>query len=156
VAESARGWRSTRFENLERLLPVTNRMRLRFVAEDQGSASLVEAAIDEIAWMAAVPAPEPPVLSDRSRLVAAGPVPARDRVTITVDLLEDLPIGLDVYDAGGRRVVRLGSGSPGVGRHVLAWDGRDDAGERVASGLYFVRLTVRGEPAGTRSVVFVR
>jgi flagellar hook assembly protein FlgD len=29
----------------------------------------------------------------------------------------------------------------GAGAHVTTWDGRDDQGERVASGVYFYRLT---------------
>jgi flagellar hook assembly protein FlgD len=39
------------------------------------------------------------------------------------------------------------SGNLSAGRHELAWDGRDDAGRSVASGLYFYRAR------GTEGVV---
>jgi flagellar hook assembly protein FlgD len=32
----------------------------------------------------------------------------------------------------------------GAQRHQVTWDGKDDRGARVATGLYIVRLTVNG------------
>ena len=46
---------------------------------------------------------------------------------------------LDVYDAGGRRVRRLGTDF-GAGVHEVIWDGADDQGRAVAGGIYFYRL----------------
>jgi len=34
----------------------------------------------------------------------------------------------------------VSSGARGAGDHTAIWDGRDDAGQLVPSGLYFVRL----------------
>jgi flagellar hook assembly protein FlgD len=36
------------------------------------------------------------------------------------------------------------SGDVVAGRHAYIWDGRDDAGHPVASGLYFTRLAAQG------------
>src|SRR5207249_9862659 len=49
-------------------------------------------------------------------------------------------VSLAVYDAGGRSVRRLVAGTLAPGAHHVWWDGRDAAGRRAASGLYFVRL----------------
>jgi hypothetical protein len=156
VSESARAWRRVRFDALERTLAPTDRMRLRFAAGDEGSASLVEAAVDEVEWKAAVPAPLPPVLSARSRVVAAGPVPGRDQVTVIYDLLDDSPVAVTVHDVTGRQIAELQRGAPGIGRHPLVWDGRDRHGVRAAAGIYFVRLAVRGESVDRRTLVLVR
>lgn len=61
---------------------------------------------------------------------------------------------LAVYDAGGRRVRTLFSQSQG-GPHsgLVQWDGRDEAGHPVASGLYWVRLTAPGLQRTARVVI---
>jgi hypothetical protein len=47
---------------------------------------------------------------------------------------------LKVYDAGGRVVRTLASGPCSAGSYTTVWDGADDAGLRLARGIYFVRL----------------
>jgi hypothetical protein len=73
-------------------------------------------------------------------LAVAGP--AAERVTVTV------------CTAGGR-VVRTLHDGPFAGATTLVWDGTDDHGRRVASGVYFARAECRGEVAESK-VVFVR
>jgi hypothetical protein len=51
-----------------------------------------------------------------------------------------------VYDAAGRRVNTLVEGSRAAGVYIENWGGRDTRGQRVAAGIYFVRLhTAQGE-----------
>jgi flagellar hook assembly protein FlgD len=38
----------------------------------------------------------------------------------------------------------LVGGEQGAGKHVVEWDGRNDAGEAVGSGVYFYRMTTAG------------
>jgi hypothetical protein len=53
---------------------------------------------------------------------------------------------LTVYDVAGRRVRGLSSGRREAGLHVVRWDGRNDAGQPVPSGVYFYSLRAdRGE-----------
>jgi flagellar hook assembly protein FlgD len=47
----------------------------------------------------------------------------------------------------------LESGSFAAGRHVLAWDGRDESGRLAAPGVYFARVV---SPLGNRSRAIVR
>jgi hypothetical protein len=47
---------------------------------------------------------------------------------------------LSVYDVAGRLVRELAKGTFEGGRHVHAWDGRDQRGREVSAGVYFVRL----------------
>jgi len=61
-----------------------------------------------------------------------------------------------VYDAAGRRVRSLFRGHRARGEHTLAWDGRDDGGRAVTSGVYFVRLEFQGAGAVSRKIVLVR
>jgi hypothetical protein len=61
-----------------------------------------------------------------------------------------------VYDAAGRSVRRLFSGTRPGGDYELEWDGRDSGGARVASGVYFVRIRAAGATQVARKLVFVR
>jgi hypothetical protein len=49
-------------------------------------------------------------------------------------------VTLAVYDILGHRLVTLASGEQEPGTHAVEWDGRDDRGRSVASGVYFARL----------------
>ncbi|MFH1502572.1 MAG: C25 family cysteine peptidase [Candidatus Eisenbacteria bacterium] len=50
------------------------------------------------------------------------------------------PVLVTVHDASGRLVRTLHAGPAAPGTHELVWDGRDDVGNRVASGVYFARM----------------
>lgn len=52
------------------------------------------------------------------------------------------PISLGIYDLSGKLVRTLVDERREPGRHTVRWDGKDWAGEEVASGIYFYRLTV--------------
>lgn len=81
--------------------------------------------------------------------LAAAPSPFRDATTIRFASPAGDPISLLVFDAAGRRVRSLLDGALlGAGEQGVTWDGRDDAGARVGSGVYFLRIT---DGAGSRT-----
>jgi FlgD Ig-like domain len=61
---------------------------------------------------------------------------------------------LAIYDVGGHLVRTLLDASLDSGRHEAAWDGIDDRGSRVASGIYLYRLTT-SEVALTRRMILL-
>ncbi len=65
-------------------------------------------------------------------------------------------VDLAVYGIDGRRVRVLVQGELPAGEHRLTWNGRDDAGRPVASGVYLIRLAAPGEPVQTQRVVVAR
>jgi flagellar hook assembly protein FlgD len=58
-------------------------------------------------------------------------------------------------DVGGRRVKRLTSGPLLAGKHTVTWNGRDERGKPAAPGIYFVRVGLGNERAGSK-IVLVR
>ena len=62
---------------------------------------------------------------------------------------------LEVFTLTGQRVAVLQQGPQRAGYHRLRWNGRDDAGRPVASGLYLYRL-VTSEDVLTRKLVLLR
>ncbi|RKZ08790.1 hypothetical protein DRQ05_00890 [bacterium] len=64
-------------------------------------------------------------------------------------------VNLSIYDANGRVVRRLVSGDISPGLHRVNWDGRNDKGVAVATGIYFYRLTTPISSM-TRKMVLIR
>jgi FlgD Ig-like domain len=63
------------------------------------------------------------------------------RIAFTVSRAANALVSLDVFDVRGTRVRRLVHDQPSTGYVSVTWDGRNDAGQVVSSGVYFYRLT---------------
>jgi hypothetical protein len=60
---------------------------------------------------------------------------------------------LAAYDVSGRRIRSLFAGRLAPGRYSFAWDLRDGRGQRLAAGVYFVRVHTRSYTQVERLVV---
>ena len=76
----------------------------------------------------------------RPRLSVA-PNPANPRTSVDLWLPRAGLAEVTVHDLRGRRVARLFAGPAPAGHLALTWDGVDDAGHALASGVYLVRAT---------------
>ncbi len=91
----------------------------------------------------------------------AFPNPMRDRTVISFSYppaplsLASYPLTLSIYDPTGRLIRVLTSDESRVTSRSFLWDGRDDAGQSVGSGVYFYRLEA-GSFAATRKIVVIR
>jgi hypothetical protein len=83
--------------------------------------------------------------------LAAWPLPYRGgNLTISFATFGGLGGGLgsaevSVFDVSGRLVRRIARGSYGAGYQVASWDGKDEQGRRVSSGIYFLKAKSAGE-----------
>jgi Ca-activated chloride channel family protein len=84
------------------------------------------------------------------------PNPFNPSTTIRFHLERTGPASLTVYDATGRRVRTLVDGEVlAAASHSVEWDGRDSAGEPVASGVYLYSLESGAEQL-TRKMVLMK
>ena len=70
-----------------------------------------------------------------------------DRLFINLNLinvLEHRPLNLELFDLAGRRVRQI-SGQVLAGAQELVWAGRDQSGDLVPPGHYFLRLKVESD-----------
>lgn len=83
------------------------------------------------------------------------PNPFNPTTTINYKLAAPGNVRLTVFDVLGRRVQVLVNGDMPAGTHTITWDGRNAAGQMVASGVYFYRLET---PVGamTRSMILMK
>ncbi|MCX6835719.1 MAG: T9SS type A sorting domain-containing protein [candidate division Zixibacteria bacterium] len=72
------------------------------------------------------------------------PNPFNPRTRIDFALPASTHVDLEICDLLGRQVVSLVNGEVAAGTNSVEWDGTDSFGNRVASGVYFYRLTAPG------------
>jgi hypothetical protein len=83
------------------------------------------------------------------------PNPFNPSTGIRLSVHEAGRVVLRVHDIAGRQVRSLVDGWKEPGSYQVSWDGRDDAGQQVVSGVYFYSLVTAGERS-TRKMVLVR
>jgi len=83
------------------------------------------------------------------------PNPFNPETVISYSLRSGGLVELDVFNVRGQRVKTLVSGFKSAGEHRVLWNGTDDKGVGVASGVYFYRMKAGGDVA-VRKMVLVK
>jgi flagellar hook assembly protein FlgD len=100
------------------------------------------------------------VASDQSSVISYQleqnyPNPFNPSTTIRFSLREAGKVHLAIYNLQGREVRTLAASEMRAGVHTLSWDGKDQHGHAVPSGVYFCKLRVNGFE-DTRKMVMAR
>ena len=83
------------------------------------------------------------------------PNPFNSETVIMFQLHSFAYISLSVYDLSGQRIRTLMESAHPAGTYSVVWDGTDDTGRDVASGVYLCRM-VAGEYSAVRKLVLIR
>jgi hypothetical protein len=83
------------------------------------------------------------------------PNPFNPSTQISYDLPVASSVSIKIYDVLGQVVATVTRADQAAGTHVVTWNGRDDAGNQVASGVYFYRLNA-GSFTSTRKMVLLK
>jgi hypothetical protein len=83
------------------------------------------------------------------------PNPFNPLTNVSYYLPETQKVSLVIYDAQGRVVKRLVSQVVELGKHNVIWDGSNDRGETVGSGVYFCRLKA-GKKVITKKLALIK
>lgn len=79
-----------------------------------------------------------------TRLANVQPNPFNPATTVRFELARAARAQVRVYDLSGRVVRTLVDEQRPAGTQAVVWDGRDDAGQAAASGVYLVRMVADG------------
>jgi hypothetical protein len=158
--KSDQRWRFVE-RNLADFIPLTSQVRFRFIASDEGYVSVIEAGVDDFSLVtyeeiATGIAGDVPRSSSRAVLARNVPNPFNPSTRIAYTIPEGagaLPVSLRVYDLSGRLVRVLADGPEGPGTRAATWDGLDERGRSVSSGVYFYRLRWNGQEETKRMVL---
>jgi hypothetical protein len=99
--------------------------------------------------------PVPGLPTYESFELSCHPNPFNPAATITFSLASSRHANLAIYDAQGRLVRTLVDGTLARGRHSIAWNGTNESGARVASGVYFSRIAADKKFA-TKKILLLR
>ncbi len=90
------------------------------------------------------------------RLAAAYPNPFNPKTSLRFSLDTERAIRLSVTDVSGRVLKILADGIQGPGEHVMSWDGRDESGTSLPSGVYFAHLSDSSGRLESRKLVLLK
>lgn len=90
-----------------------------------------------------------------TELKGAFPNPFNPSTTLSFSIQAAAAVSLDVYNQKGQKVRSLSQGMMNAGEHQIVWNGDDDSGRQVASGLYFYRMK-SGKYSSTRKMIMMK
>jgi len=118
---------------------------------------LTLAHFDDIGWLDIISGVEDEGVPERQladvAVLPSYPNPFNPSTTIRYEIANTQEVRLAVYDVQGRLVRSLVDGVETAGVHEVKWAGRDDRGQPVSSGIYFVRLSGEGRVATGKIVL---
>ena len=104
----------------------------------------------------AVAVPDQQILGTAAPVLGAWPNPFNPRVDLAWELAAPTRIDLEIYDLRGRLVRRLLQGSPVSERDHVTWNGTDQTGRTLPSGVYLVKVQEESGAATTRRITLAR
>jgi len=84
------------------------------------------------------------------------PNPFNPTTVIRFALPVSSPVKITIYNTLGEQVRTVANGKFRAGLHEVVWDGRDDGGNAVSSGIYLYRLSVPGKYSAVKKLLLVK
>jgi hypothetical protein len=86
----------------------------------------------------------------------AFPNPFTEQLTLQLSLKQRGRLSCEFYNLKGQKVRSLADAQYASGEHLLIWDGCDNSGNKLSSGVYFMRMHLDGKLIATRKMVVVK
>ena len=119
------------------------------------SAGDLAVLLNECSIVSSAPEPVDVVVANSDLHISAAPNPFGSVTRFSFDLEREASVDVEVFDVSGRVVRNWRWQDAPAGRHAIDWDGRNDAGQDVSWGVYWVRVSAAGE-SDQKKVVRVR
>ena len=110
------------------------------IAEEVRRKAFFEAVRQRMPWREA-PGPDEWPDELKAQLLALKPITP----TISYEIATATSAELAIYDVAGGHVRTFVLGHQNPGKYSILWDGRDDAGRELSSGVYFYKLKTDAE-----------
>jgi len=97
-------------------------------------------------------ADDPQILPLGNKLMQNYPNPFNPTTNIDFSIKEDAYVSLNVFNVRGQKVKTLVADEMQAGRHSVVWNGTNDSGRSVSSGIYFSQFDTNDENGDYTSV----
>lgn len=98
---------------------------------------------------------DPGVVPIATRLEGNYPNPFNPSTTVNFSVKEALPVSIGIYNLKGQLVRTLVNDTKAAGSHSVVWNGLDDNGRAVASGIYYYKMNA-GKYSSTRKMILMK
>lgn len=88
--------------------------------------------------------------------LAAFPNPFSEHYTLLFNLKQRGLLNCEIFNVKGQRVRSLADSHYTIGDHMLVWDGCDNAGIQLGSGIYFIRMQLDDRVIATRKMIMTK
>jgi len=88
-----------------------------------------------------------------NRLYQNTPNPFNPRTSIKFSLAQNGPVQISIYDVNGRLVKTLVNGTRTAGTYTEVWDGTNDLGKKVGSGVFWAQMKSGGFVSNKKMVI---
>jgi hypothetical protein len=92
----------------------------------------------------------------KTKLFANYPNPFNPTTTISFEIPENGNVSLKIYDVKGRHIKTIIEEPMTGGFHSMVWNGDDQYGQSVTSGIYFYKLTVNNNQSQIKKCVLIK
>ncbi|MBP7310703.1 MAG: choice-of-anchor J domain-containing protein, partial [Candidatus Cloacimonetes bacterium] len=99
--------------------------------------------------------PEQPEIQLSTKLMSAFPNPFNPNTNLRYSLKEAGNVAIDVYNLKGQLIRSFKASHSSPGFYQVAWDGRDNNGQLVSSGIYMYRMS-SGRYSATKKMILAK
>jgi len=99
---------------------------------------------------------EEPNIPDNYLLLSNFPNPFNGHTAISFTIPQQGSVQLGIFDVNGRTVKQIFLGNLASGHYLLDWNGRNETGKEVASGVYCYALYFDSKSVVTKKMVLIR
>lgn len=117
-----------------------------------GNAVLLSGSLQCLHWGS--PVDDPAIPAAQFQLGEASPNPFMGRTQFHLELKEAAKVSAGIHNLRGQKVRLLLSRDLSAGTHTLDWDGKNDRGEGLPSGVYLIRIS-SGQASQTRKMLLL-
>ena len=96
-----------------------------------------------------------PVIPEITELKKVFPNPFNPSATISYGLVDAAPVSIRIYNSRGQMVRSFEEGMKNAGSYNLTWNGDDDRGRSLSTGVYYIRMQA-GNQTFNKKVVLMK
>ncbi len=111
--------------------------------------------VDDVEIQAPTSNPEPGIPAVITALNGNYPNPFNPETTISFSVKETSPVAIEIYNVKGQLVKTLVNEVKASGNHTVVWNGKDNNGRNVTSGVYFYKMNT-GKFSSTKKMILMK